>query len=391
MIDIDAPGQIAVIPPGAVHLNVCFDEPGRGQAVGLAKARTGDPRRTEPWMTENEARRHWEEFFARVRNPLVLVSSLETHEARAIAPWLAALSSPLYLEEVSQLRAHRNLQESSLHAGERILATRECRAACDGVLRIGGVPTPRIWRELDEDPRPVLHVSRVPFAGLARPGTVLPMEYFPMMSGGTAPCGGENGALFVRDRQIAQATAELVAREPRSEAALVHAVAAKFNAGARVLLGNSLAIREWDLLAPRTPTNRTFFGNRGVNGIDGLVSTLLGLAGADRPAAALIGDLSALYDLAGLWPAAQLAGADITLAVINNGGGKIFDRMFGNAAFLNAHTLRLRGWAEMFGWHYGQMHVPGEVWPASAPRLVEILPDAQATERFAGSYAALWR
>ena len=128
-----------------------------------------------------------------------------------------------------------------------------------------------------------------------------------------------------------------------------------------------------------------------MNGIDGLVSTALGLAGTDRPAAALVGDLSALYDLAGLWPAAQLGGADITLAVVNNSGGQIFDRMFKNAAFLNTHSLHFRGWAEMFGWHYGLVREPHDPWPVASPLLVEIVPDAAATARFAGAYAELWR
>jgi 2-succinyl-5-enolpyruvyl-6-hydroxy-3-cyclohexene-1-carboxylate synthase len=128
-----------------------------------------------------------------------------------------------------------------------------------------------------------------------------------------------------------------------------------------------------------------------VNGIDGLISTALGLSGSDRPTTAVIGDLSALYDMAGLWPAAQLPSSEFTLAVINNGGGKIFDRMFRSAAFLNTHQLRLRGWAEMFGWHYGVMHGPDDLFPDGSPRLVEILPDEEATRRFAEQYAALWR
>jgi len=391
VIDIDAPGQLTNLPQGAVHLNVCFDEPLVGETTGLGACETGTTRGPEPWMTEDEAKSQWGEFFGRVRNPLVLVSSLNNDEAHMVAPWLATLASPLYLEEVSQLRGHRNLREFSLHAGERILSSPECRTACDGVLRIGGVPTPRIWRDLEDDTRPVLHVSRVPFPGLARKSAVLPLAHFRALTDDEAPRGGDNKALFACDRRIANATADLLEREPRSEASLVRATAEQFANDARILLGNSLAIREWDLVAPRSEAHRTFFGNRGVNGIDGLVSTALGLAGTERPTAALIGDLSALYDLAGLWPAAQLADADITIAVINNGGGKIFDRMFKNAAFLNTHTLHFRGWAEMFGWHYGQVHAPGDPWPAPSPRLVEILPDAEATMRFAGAYAALWR
>jgi len=390
VVDIDAPGQLASLPPGAVHLNVSFDEPLATNPVAMTAGDSATPLSPDAWMSEDEARTHWQDFFDRVRNPLVIASSLTDEEAHMVAPWLAALASPLYLEEVSQLRGNRHLQEFSLHAGERILSSPECRAACDGVLRIGGVPTPRIWRDLEDDTRPILHISRAPFPGLARKSAVVSLAHFRAITDDEAPQGGDNAALFARDRRIAQATAELLAREPRCEASLVRAAAEKFGDNARILLGNSLAIREWDLTAPRIESDRTFFGNRGVNGIDGLVSTALGLAGPDRPTATLIGDLSALYDMAGLWPAAQLDGTDITVAVINNGGGKIFDRMFKNASFLNTHSLHFRGWAEMFGWHYGQVREPGDTWPSPSPRLVEIIPDAQATARFAEAYAALW-
>jgi 2-succinyl-5-enolpyruvyl-6-hydroxy-3-cyclohexene-1-carboxylate synthase len=197
--------------------------------------------------------------------------------------------------------------------------------------------------------------------------------------------------LLARDRANAEALCGFLEEEPCSEASLVRAASRHFPSNARVMLGNSLPLREWDLAAPRDAEDRIFFANRGVNGIDGLVSTTLGLAGPDRPTAALLGDLSALYDLAGLWPAAQLAGADLTIAVMNNGGGKIFDPMFGHRAFLNAHDLRLQGWAEMFGWHYAVAGGPQDPWPQGRPRLVEILPDPLATQRLADKYAALWR
>ena len=388
--DIEAPGQLSSLPAGAVHLNVCFDEPLSGEPVVLAAAAAGTPESAAPWMTAKEAQKHWEIFFAQVRNPLVLVSSLTDAEAQIVAHRLASLPCPLYLEAVSQLRGHRNVQEFSLHSGERILSSPECRAACDGVLRIGGVPTARLWRELDEDPRPVLHLSRTAFPGLARKAPVIPLQFLPEL-GDSVPRGGDNAALFDRDRAIAGATRVLLEREPRSEAALVRAAAEKFGGHGRIFLGNSLAIREWDLVAPRMESAGTIFANRGVNGIDGLVSSALGLAGRERPTAALIGDLSALYDLAGLWPARQLDDADITIAVINNSGGKIFDRMFRNASFLNAHSLHFRGWAEIFGWHYGQVRSHADPWPVKSPRIVEILPDEAATARFAGSHAALWR
>lgn len=395
VIDIDAPGQIDDLPAwdGPVHLNICFDEPLVGAAP--AEIALGEPEQpAEPavWMHEDAARDACEEFFGRARNPLVLVSSLDERDAHALAPWLASLSCPLYLETVSQLRGHRNLQEFSLHSGERILLTPERRQACDGVLRIGGIPTPRFWRECEEESAPVLHVSRVNLPGMARHAPVVPLAHFVELARVFAPAGRQSDALFARDRDAADILEGFVASEPRSEAGLVRAIAGMLPEDARVLLGNSLPIREWDLVALRTADDkRSYFANRGVNGIDGLVSAALGLAGCERPAAALLGDLSALYDLSGLWPAAQMTDTDITIAVINNGGGKIFDRMFKHPAFLNAHDIRLRGWAEMFGWHYGTVGLPDDAIPAYAPRIVEILPDPEATRRFADGYAALWR
>lgn len=388
--DADAPGDIPPIhaSSGPVHLNVCFDEPLIGGKPCSPPHRTA-PRAPEARVPDDKASAACEEFFSSVENPLVLVSSLDPADADRFAPWLASLSCPLYLEAVSQLRGQRNLQEFSLHSGERVLP--EALATCDGVLRIGGVPTPRLWRDCDRNDLPVLHVSRTEFPGLARGGAVIPPDLFL----GCAPASGHHGpkskALFLRDRLAAAELEKLLAQHPRSEAALVRAMSGRFPTDARVLLGNSLPVREWDLAASRVPDRRAVYANRGTNGIDGLVSTALGLAGEGKPAAALIGDLSALYDLAGLWPAAQLPGEDITVAVINNGGGRIFDRMFKHSAFLNAHSLHLRGWAELFGWHYGTVHRGDEPFPPGSPRLLEILPDPSQTTAFADAYSALWR
>ncbi len=393
VFDIDSPDGDILLPTvrGPVHLNVCFDEPLVDGGAPLFVPHPADaPTPPDDWMTAEDAKRACDEFFGRARNPLLLVSSLDADDAASLAPWLASLPCPMYLEAVSQLRGHPDLQDRSLHSGERILGTREAREVCDGILRIGGVPTPRFWRDCENDDIPILHISRTPFPGLARPAPVVPLRLFAAMAGDCTCTGGDSGKLFERDRAMARGLERLLESEPLSEASFVRNLASRFPSEARILLGNSLPIREWDLTAPRTPDTRTIFANRGVNGIDGLVSTALGLADAARPLAAVIGDLSALYDLAGLWPAAQVAGSDVTLAVINNAGGQIFDRMFRNAAFLNTHRIGLQGWAEMFGWSHAAIRSPDDAFPGTSPRLVEVFPDPAATARFADAYAALW-
>ncbi len=120
------------------------------------------------------------------------------------------------------------------------------------------------------------------------------------------------------------------ARGAQGELGELHAVLSVLNAqpkGARLILGNSLPIREVDLLA--TPSLSRFFAeaHRGASGIDGLVSMTAGFALADeRPTTLLVGDISFLHDVGGLWAMAPLT-SPLAIVVLNNGGGRIFEQL----------------------------------------------------------------
>ncbi len=136
----------------------------------------------------------------------------------------------------------------------------------------------------------------------------------------TAPATGLSAALVEQERRAARLLAEL--EHPPVEASVMGQLARLWPGGTLFCAG-SMVIRDADGFLAGGPQALTLVGNRGASGIDGNVSTGLGLAaGGCGPVAALLGDLALYHDMNGLLAA---RGLDATLLVLNNGGGAIFD------------------------------------------------------------------
>ncbi|MEN1970290.1 2-succinyl-5-enolpyruvyl-6-hydroxy-3-cyclohexene-1-carboxylic-acid synthase [Lentibacillus sp. N15] len=125
-----------------------------------------------------------------------------------------------------------------------------------------------------------------------------------------------------------------------------------------VYVGNSMAIRDVDTFFLTTEKNLHVLGNRGANGIDGMVSSGLGAATDGSPTTLLLGDLSFFHDMNGLLAAKQYK-LNMTILLINNNGGGIFsylpqadhqdhfEALFGTPSNLSFHHA-----IEMYGGHY---------------------------------------
>ena len=91
----------------------------------------------------------------------------------------------------------------------------------------------------------------------------------------------------------------------------------------QILVANSMSIRDMDYFWATGRSQAMVYGNRGTNGIDGTVSTALGLSTNGKPTVMLTGDLSFFHDLNGL-AIGKTQGMNLTIILHNNDGGGIF-------------------------------------------------------------------
>lgn len=109
-----------------------------------------------------------------------------------------------------------------------------------------------------------------------------------------------------------------------SEAAVVAAALDCVPEGGWLFASNSMPIRDLDAFGTPRETSIRVQANRGASGIDGIVSTALGLSvGSGQPVVAVLGDLALYHDMNGLL-ACREGGARVVFVVIHNDGGGIF-------------------------------------------------------------------
>jgi 2-succinyl-5-enolpyruvyl-6-hydroxy-3-cyclohexene-1-carboxylate synthase len=94
-----------------------------------------------------------------------------------------------------------------------------------------------------------------------------------------------------------------------------------------VFVANSMPVRDLEYFWQANGSGCPIHFNRGANGIDGTLSTALGVAhGGKRPAVLLTGDLALLHDANGFLSVPKFRGS-LTIVLINNAGGGIFEHL----------------------------------------------------------------
>jgi 2-succinyl-5-enolpyruvyl-6-hydroxy-3-cyclohexene-1-carboxylate synthase len=378
-----------------MHLNICFDEPlldAEGETFqrpvaipntmpdtvtgGWPPVSIANNPSQEPKVPSLEAEAAWMQFRKKSQRALVVVSTLTTSEIPVVRKWLARWPGWVYAEGTSGLREMPH--PGMILSGDKRVQQMLSLGQVDSVIRFGGVPTARAWRNLEKLDIPVYSLSRRPFAGLSR-GEFFCVHLEETLIKLTPPLFDEKyfESAKEKDSFYLQKRQELLARYPQSEPALVHSLSRQILADGNrgsVYVGNSLPIREWDGFATRE-AEILVQANRGANGIDGQLSTALGFLQPQKTLWVLLGDLTTLYDANALW-FWQKTPHPLKLVVLNNSGGKIFERLYNKKIFYNEHRIHFEEWAKM--------------WGLPKNDCIELVPSDEQTQQFWRDDDQLW-
>ncbi|MHB8417829.1 MAG: 2-succinyl-5-enolpyruvyl-6-hydroxy-3-cyclohexene-1-carboxylic-acid synthase [Myxococcales bacterium] len=389
--------------PGPVHLNArarkpleprpSADEGERQVARRIRALRAEGPPRVHPpeVAPSRAALDRLAERLREAERPLVVAGPgpLRQGVARpAMAELLGRSGAVLLREAASQLRA-RSIP--GIDAFDVLVETRSFRegAAPDLVLQLGSAPTSAALASYLAAQARVERWVVSPHgwsdpAGAA--GDLIVGEVADVAAGlaERLPEGRPAASAWqIRWRHAEEAAQRIIgeaAGGELSEGAVVRIVGQWLEPGSTLFVGNSLAIRELDLFCGGLPFEGPVLCQRGANGIDGLISGAAGAAAAGGRVTLLLGDVSLLHDLGGLWVARQV-GSRLTLVVLQNHGGRIFEDLplarVGPAEamshFTTQHDLAFGPAAALYGLAYHR--------PESAADLRAALSAARASDR----------
>lgn len=160
---------------------------------------------------------------------------------------------------------------------------------------------------------------------------------------------GATGTAWADQWRHAAETAEsaigamLDAEPALTEPGVARLVAARLPTDAQLVVASSMPVRDLEWFGGRAARAHA---NRGANGIDGVVSTALGVALGGMPTVVLAGDVAFLHD-AGALTALATRRADLRIVVVDNDGGGIF-------SFLpQASELAAERFEQLFGTPHG--------------------------------------
>ncbi|MGH9182959.1 MAG: 2-succinyl-5-enolpyruvyl-6-hydroxy-3-cyclohexene-1-carboxylic-acid synthase [Acidimicrobiales bacterium] len=322
-------------PPGPVHLDLAFAEPLTGRPGPLPEGRedgapwhraVGPIRGPVPAEADRLA-----ELLGAERGVVVAGPGAARDDPAGVAALAGAARWPVLADPGSGCRLPGPTTVAAFDALLRHRPFAEAQRP-EAVLRLGPAPASKaLARWLAESgARQVLIEADGRWLDPDRTAAVVvagsPSGWCRALAErlGGAGGGGWLGSWAAAETAAQAAIEEVLAAHPEpTEPGVARGLAAVLPEGARLVVSSSMPVRDLEWYAAPRP-GLAVLANRGANGIDGVVSTAVGVATATGgPVAALVGDLAFLHDANALLGLAG-RGLDLTVVVVDNRGGGIF-------------------------------------------------------------------
>ena len=259
---------------------------------------------------------------------------------RAVAEVSQQLGWPILADALSPLRNYQQLNPLLISSYDILLRSRKIadRLVPKVVLQLEALPTSKVlrqWLKQNQVKRYILsqsHENLDPLHGHAQAvyGSILSLNHQidADKKVQARPEDNSYSRQWLGYEQNAQTWIETYLSEADQcfEGKISRLLSTHLPADSQLFISNSMPIRDMESFwQPNNSRIETYF-NRGANGIDGILSTAMGIAHGGKPTFLLTGDLAFLHDTNALLSSSRLDG-QLTIVVINNQGGGIFEML----------------------------------------------------------------
>lgn len=327
-------------PKGPVHLNFPIREPlipnfsleglwEKGRSEHGRAAYEGNSGATSEYVASLAER------LSQVEKGLIICGDdSDKHLAEAVTSLAEKVGYPLLADPLSGIRSGRHKKETVIDCYDTFLRNDIVKETWkpDVIIRFGGMPVSKVLTQYIKKQKHALHII-VDESGKWRDAISMANEV--VYANDVTFCEQLIEVLTKREenewlhmwQHINEKTKEQL-REVESysaafEGKVITDIVDILPEKAALFVSNSMPIRDTDTFFFTTDKEIEVMANRGVNGIDGIVSTAFGVSTVCDPLVLVVGDLAFYHDLNGLL-AAKLQKLNVTIVVVNNDGGGIF-------------------------------------------------------------------
>jgi len=259
------------------------------------------------------------------------------HYCQAIAQLAKHLNYPVLAEGLSPVRNYSNLNPYLISTYDLILrnSTLAEKLAPEVVIQVGDLPTSKTLRNWLEKQQPdyfILDPSYQNLDGLHGKTTHIRISIEQLSKAINQANNSDKSKLYCNFWYELEAQSRKVIDEKLSlidsliEPKVAWLLSQILPQNTPIFIANSMPVRDVEFFWCPNNLNIQPFFNRGANGIDGTLSTALGISHHQQSSILLTGDLALLHDTNGFLIRNKFIG-HLTIVLINNNGGGIFEML----------------------------------------------------------------